>query len=154
MDMRGLWNCDNKDLRQDGYHSLSMETNTPAAIQHFTFAGRLRSIRFAVTGIRTMLASQHNAWVHAGSSVVVITAGLVFRIDRLDWCMLVLAMMAVWTAEALNTAFEHLCDVASPEFHPVVAQSKDVAAGAVLLSAIGSVVVGLLVFVPRLIAVF
>jgi diacylglycerol kinase (ATP) len=60
--------------------------------------------------------------------------------------------MAVWTAEALNTAFESLCDVASPEFHPMVERAKDVAAGAVLVAAIGSVVIGLLVFGPRLLA--
>jgi diacylglycerol kinase (ATP) len=53
--------------------------------------------------------------------------------------------MAVWTAEALNTAFEFLADVASPDFHPLVKHSKDVAAGAVLISAIGAVVIGLLV---------
>jgi diacylglycerol kinase (ATP) len=115
----------------------------------FTFTGRLRSVRFALQGIRTMLASQHNAWVHAGASVIVIIAGLICRLSTIEWCSLILAMMAVWTAEALNTAFEFLCDVASPEFHPMVARSKDVAAGAVLLSAIGSVAVGLLVFVPH-----
>jgi diacylglycerol kinase (ATP) len=115
----------------------------------FTFTGRLRSVRFAVQGIRTMLASQHNAWVHAGSSLAVIIAGLIFRLGTIEWCGLILAMMAVWTAEALNTAFEFLCDVASPDFHPMVAKSKDVAAGAVLLSAIGSVAVGLLIFIPH-----
>ncbi len=125
------------------------DTNIPTT-PAFTFTGRLRSVRFAIQGIRTMLASQHNAWVHAGSTAAVIAAAAVLRVDRLEWCMLILAMMAVWTAEALNTAFEFLCDVASPEFHPMVARSKDVAAGAVLLSAIGSVAVGLLVFVPHL----
>jgi diacylglycerol kinase (ATP) len=118
---------------------------TPA----FTFTGRLRSVRFALQGIRTMLASQHNAWVHAGSTVAVIVTGVVLKIERIEWCMLILAMMAVWTAEALNTAFEFLCDVASPEFHPLVAKSKDVAAGAVLLSAIGSGAIGLVVFIPH-----
>jgi diacylglycerol kinase (ATP) len=97
-----------------------------------------------------MLGGQHNAWLHAGSTVAVITAGLVLRVDRFEWCALVVAMMAVWTAEALNTAFEFLCDVASPGFHPLVAKSKDVAAGAVLLSAAGAVVIGLLIFVPHL----
>ena len=115
----------------------------------FTFTGRLRSVRYAVRGVRTMLGGQHNAWVHAGGTAVVTAAGLVFRVDRFEWCALVVAMMAVWTAEALNTAFEFLCDVASPEFHPMVAKSKDVAAGAVLLSATGSVVIGLLVFIPH-----
>ena len=56
--------------------------------------------------------------------------------------------MAVWTAEALNTALELLADVASPEFHPLVEKAKDVAAGAVLISAIGSVIIGLLVLGP------
>ena len=61
-----------------------------------------------------------------------------------------LAVMAVWTAEALNTAFEFLADVASPNYHPLVGKAKDVAAGAVLISAIGAVVIGLLVFGPHL----
>jgi diacylglycerol kinase (ATP) len=56
--------------------------------------------------------------------------------------------MAVWTAEALNTALEFLADVASPEFHPLVGKAKDVAAGGVLISAIGSVGIGLLVLGP------
>jgi diacylglycerol kinase (ATP) len=126
-----------------------MEDRETQPVVQFTFTGRLRSVRFAVQGIRTMLASQHNAWVHAGSSAAVIIAGFIFRLDRVEWCALILAMMAVWTAEALNTAFEFLCDVASPEFHPMVARSKDVAAGAVLLSAIGSVVVGAIIFGPH-----
>ena len=115
----------------------------------FTFTGRLRSIHFALRGIRLMLVSQHNAWVHAAATVAVCAAGFAFRVTRGEWCWLIVAMMAVWTAEALNTAFEFLCDVASPEFHPGVEKAKDVAAGAVLISAIGAVVIGLLIFGPR-----
>jgi diacylglycerol kinase (ATP) len=131
-----------------------MEQSLPIQPSSFTFTGRLRSVRYAVRGVRTMLGGQHNAWLHAASTVAVIAAGLVFRVDRFEWCALVVAMMAVWTAEALNTAFEFLCDVASPGFHPLVAKSKDVAAGAVLLSAVGAVAIGLLVFVPHLRHVF
>ena len=115
----------------------------------FTFTARLRSVRYAVRGVRTMLAGQHNAWVHAGSTVAVIAAGRALGVSAGDWCWLVAAMMAVWTAEALNTAFEFLCDVASPGFHPAVEKAKDVAAGGVLLSATGAVAIGLLVFVPH-----
>ena len=61
---------------------------------------------------------------------------------------MVIAIMAVWMAEALNTAFEFLADVASPEFHPLVEKAKDVAAGAVLISACGSVVIALLILGP------
>jgi diacylglycerol kinase (ATP) len=115
----------------------------------FTFTGRLRSVRYAVRGVRLMLASQHNAWVHAAATVIVTVAGFIAQLNHSEWCWLVVAMMAVWTAEAINTAFEFLCDVASPDFHPLVEKAKDVAAGAVLLSAIGSVIVGLLIFGPH-----
>lgn len=114
----------------------------------FSYTGRLRSFRFAFIGLWTMLKTQHNAWVHAAASLVVIAAGLGLRITTLDWCLLVLAVMAVWSAEALNTAFEFLADVASPEYHPTVKHAKDVAAAAVLIAAIGSVTIGGLVFGP------
>ncbi len=116
----------------------------------FSLAARLRSFVYAGRGIRIMLVSQHNAWIHAVASVSVVTAGLVAHIERLEWVVLILAMVAVWTAEALNTALEFLCDVASPDFHPLVEKSKDVAAGAVLVCAIGATTVGLLVFAPRI----
>ena len=116
----------------------------------FQFTGRIRSFKFAFVGIWTMLKSQHNAWVHACATVAVVAAGFFFGVSTAEWCWLVLAIMAVWTAEALNTAFEFLADVASPEFHPLVKHSKDVAAGAVLISAIGAVVIGLLVLGPHI----
>lgn len=115
----------------------------------FQFRDRLRSFRFAVSGVATLLKTQHNAWLHACAVVAVVSAGLYFDLSRAEWSWLVLAIMAVWTAEALNTAIEFLADVASPEFHPLVKQSKDVAAGAVLISAIGSVIIGVLVFGPH-----
>lgn len=114
----------------------------------FQFTGRIRSFKFAFIGIWTMLISQHNAWIHACATMLVVILGITFKVPPSEWCWLVLAIMAVWTAEALNTAFEFLADVASPEFHPLVKHSKDVAAGAVLISAIGSVIIGLLVFGP------
>ena len=120
-----------------------------ASDRPFTFTGRLRSVRYAVRGVRTMLAGQHNAWVHAAATVAVVVAAVILRVSRGDWCWLVAAMMAVWTAEALNTAFEFLCDVASPAFHPAVEKAKDVAAGGVLLTAVGATAIGGLVFVPH-----
>ena len=118
----------------------------------FTFTGRIRSFHHAFHGIAMMLRSQHNAWVHLVATIAVIIAGLVLQLSRGEWCWIVLAIASVWVAESLNTAFEFLCDVASPEFHPVVKQAKDVAAGAVLISAIGAVVIGLLTFGNQLIA--
>lgn len=118
----------------------------------FSFAGRIRSLKHACGGILEMLRSQHNAWLHLLASVVVIAAGIGVDVTRLEWCVLILTITSVWVCEAFNTALEFLCDVASPEFHPLVKKSKDVAAGAVLLSVVGAVIIGLLVFTPYLVA--
>ena len=115
-----------------------------------TFSGRIRSVRFAVRGIRIMVASQHNAWIHAVATGAVTAAGLVLGLSWSEWCWIVLAVVSVWTAEALNTSFEFLTDVASPNFHPLAEKAKDVAAGAVLISAMGAIIIGALVFWPKL----
>jgi len=123
--------------------SIQKSTSGP-----FSLTGRARSLSAAITGIILMLKSQHNAWLHATASIVILTVGAFFHLGAKDWCWLVIAIMAVWTAEALNTALEFLADVASPEYHPIVEKAKDVAAGAVLISATGSVVIGLLILGP------
>jgi len=116
--------------------------------QRFSFKDRIQSFRHAIRGTGLMLKSQHNAWVHATTSVLVLLFGAFLGLSPGEWCWLVIAIMAVWTAEALNTALEFLADAASPEFHPMVKKAKDVAAGAVLISATGSVVIGVLIFGP------
>jgi diacylglycerol kinase (ATP) len=125
----------------------------PEADQSLTYSGRLRSLRCAFRGIAVMLRTQHNAWLHAIATCLVLTAGALLGLNTAEWCWIVLAVVAVWTAEALNTAFEFLTDVASPTFHPLAGQAKDVAAGAVLIASAGALVIGALVLVPRLTAI-
>jgi diacylglycerol kinase (ATP) len=112
----------------------------------FGFTGRVRSFRFAFRGIALMLRSQHNAWIHAAATVAVVTAGVGLRVSAADWLWLTVAIVMVWVAEALNTAFEFLADATVAEFHPLVRNAKDVAAGAVLISAIGAATIGVMVF--------
>lgn len=119
----------------------------------FTFTGRIRSIRDALEGIITILRTQHNAWVHAAATILVVVAGIVFNVSALEWCWLIVAVVMVWVAEALNTAIELLCDVAFPDFHPVVKKAKNVAAGSVLVAAIGAVLIGLIVLGPYVVKV-
>ena len=80
---------------------------------------------------------------------MVTAAGFFFHLSPQEWCWIVLAVSIVWTAEALNTAFEFLADAASPNFHPVVRDAKDVAAGAVLITALASSVIGAIIFWPH-----
>ena len=127
---------------------MNEETEDPPPEKPFQFTGRVRSFRLAVAGIGRMLRCQHNAWIHAGATVIVIAGALLLRISAGDWCWIILAISIVWTAEALNTAFEFLADAASPEFHPLVRDAKDVAAGAVLITALAAAIIAVIVFWP------
>ena len=118
----------------------------------FSVAARMKSIGYALAGIATMLRTQHNAWLHLAATLAVVLAALGLGVSAGEWMALILAIVIVWSAEALNTAFERLCDVAHPDFHPLVKQAKDVAAAAVLIAAAGAVAVGLIIFGPRLVA--
>jgi diacylglycerol kinase (ATP) len=125
-----------------------MKRNDGAGAAGFSIGARLQSFVYAGRGVRTVL-SQHNAWIHAVATAVVVLGGVSFGLERYEWIAIVVAIVAVWTAEALNTAFERLCDVASPDFHPLVEQAKDVAAGAVLIAAVGAATIGGIVFLPH-----
>ena len=74
----------------------------------FSIAARLKSFRFAFAGIAYMLRTQHNAWLHLLATIVVLAAGFALNVSAEDWRWLVAAIVLVWTAEAVNTAFEHL----------------------------------------------
>ena len=114
----------------------------------FNFNGRIRSFRFAFEGLFFVVKTQYNAWIHLFFTLVIIGAGLFFDISKEDWSFVVFSFGMVWIAEILNTAFELLCDVTQPDFHPIVKKAKDVSAGAVLVAAITAVVTGILVFKP------
>jgi len=110
----------------------------------------IQSFTHALAGIQTLLGTQPNARIHACATAVVIAAGGIAGVSPAEWSLLVLAVMAVWTAEAFNTALEFLADAVKPEHHPLIKQAKDVAAGAVLISASGAVLIGAVVFGPYL----
>ncbi len=120
-------------------------------MSRFSFKARFKSFIYAGRGIRFILVSQHNAWVHAVATLVVCMAGVILKLSGIEWSLIILAILSVWAAEAFNTAFEFLADVASPEFHPLVKKAKDTAAAAVLIAAIGALVIGGIVFLPYLV---
>lgn len=117
----------------------------------FSVSKRARSVEFAWRGVVAVARSQHNAWIHAWATVAAMAAGLYFRVGVAEWALLTVAMVAVWSGEAFNTAVEALGDAVSPEHHPLVGMAKDAAAGAVLVSSVGAVIIGALVFVPRIV---
>ena len=75
----------------------------------FSIAARIKSISYALAGIATMLRTQHNAWLHLAATVAVVLLAFWFALPTAEWLALILAIVIVWSAEALNTAFERLC---------------------------------------------
>ena len=110
---------------------------------------RAEAFGHAFRGLREMLRSEPHARFHLCATIVVVIAAAVSRVDRYEALALVLTMALVWSLEAVNTAVEAICDLVSPEHDDRVRVAKDVAAGAVLVAALASLVVAGLVFGPR-----
>lgn len=128
------------------------EDRTPSPKKRFSLKERLRSFRHAFRGVGVIFRTQHNAWVHAVAAVIALVLGWWLRISEGEWATLVLAIAVVLAAEAFNTAVEIDIDLTSPDFHPFARDTKDVASGAVLLTAVGALMVGCIIFVPKLVA--
>lgn len=114
------------------------------------FSREAESFACAFRGIAALLKSEVHARIHLVATVAVIALGWWFEISAGEWIAVVLAIGLVWVAEALNTAIEYVADLAHPDEHPEVKKLKDLAAAAVLFSSIAALVVGLIIFLPRL----
>lgn len=112
---------------------------------------RLKSMSNAIRGIKIMFRDQYNVWIHTMVLGFVIIAGIYFNIEPLEWVFIVFASGMVFAAEAFNTAIEIDMNLTSPEFHPHARDTKDVAAGGVLISAIIALIIGVIIFLPRII---
>ena len=108
-----------------------------------------RAFRCAGRGIAYAFTSQRNLKIQWAIGAAVVIAGLILGISRADWLAVVLCITIVSVAEVVNTAIESAVDLASPEWHELARAAKDAAAGAVLLASLGSVVVGIIVFLPK-----
>ena len=115
-----------------------------------SFKKRVASFQYAFQGLKDLFKSQANARIHLVVSLLVVTAGIAFQISRMEWMVLVFCIALVLSLEAVNTAIEYLTDLVSPTINPLAGKAKDVAAAAVLWAAIGAVVIGGLVFLPKI----
>jgi diacylglycerol kinase len=109
---------------------------------------------FAFSGLWYALRTQVNMKVHITLGILAIVLGIVLRISAVEFAIIILTISGVLTLEMLNTVIELCVDLASPEYHPLAKRAKDAAAGAVLLSAILSIVIALFIFGPHLWALF
>lgn len=113
---------------------------------------RIKSFGYAIKGIAFFFSSQPNAKIHLMAGVLASGLGYTLKISNLEWVGIVFSIGAVLTTEAINTALEELVNFVSPEYHKQAGIVKDVAAGAVLITALMALVIGCIIFLPKIIS--
>lgn len=124
---------------------MSQEINTK---KEFFLLERGRSFVNASRGFRLFIKTTPNSWIQISLFILAISMGFYFKIEKLDWLIIVLVSGIVLAAEAFNTAIEIDINLTSPNYHPYAKDTKDVAAGAVLITSITAVIIGCIIFWP------
>lgn len=117
----------------------------------FSIRDRIKSFGFAFNGLKIFLLNEHNAWIHLLAVICVMIAGFALRISAVEWIAIVLTIGLVISLELVNSSIEKLADFVSPEKHKEIKAVKDFAAAGVLISAIAALVIGLIVFIPKIV---
>lgn len=119
--------------------------------EKFSIKKRIKSFVYAFNGLFLVIKNEHNARIHLLATVCVILAGFIFKISKFEWIAIIFAIGFVFVSEIINSSIEHLADFVSPEKHEKIKIVKDLAAAAVLVAAIVSVIIGLIVFLNKII---
>ena len=131
-----------------------MSDNKIPENQKFSIKKRLHSFKYAFNGLKILIKEEHNARIHIVATVLVIISGLIFKISHLEWIAVIFAIGLVLAAEILNTSIENLADFVSPDKHNRIRKVKDLAAAGVFVSAIAALLVGLFIFLPKILQLF
>ncbi|MEO7988869.1 MAG: diacylglycerol kinase family protein [Chryseolinea sp.] len=122
--------------------------------QKFSTSQRLKSFGHAFNGLKILLKEEHNARIHLVAAIMVVIAGVVLKVSTIEWIAVVFAAGFVITTEIINSSIENIADFISPEKHEKIKKIKDLAAAGVLVSAVTAVIIGVIVFLPRIITLF
>ena len=114
-------------------------------------SGRIKSVTYAVKGFYLLITTEHSIMVQLTISVLMCILGFYLKISAIEWMLQILAIGLVLTAESLNTAIEAICDYIQPNFDKKIGFIKDIAAGAVTFAALTAVVIGAIIYLPKLI---
>ena len=131
-----------------------MKNDSQMKQSKFSILERLLSFKFAFNGIKLFFKEEHNSWIHLLLTMTAITFGVWLKISLLEWVLIVFCIGFVFVTEIINTAIENICNFISPEKHSIIKRIKDLSAAAVLFSAVTSLIVGVLIFLPKLIDKF
>ncbi len=114
-------------------------------------SGRIKSVTYAVKGFYLLITTEHSIMVQLTISMLMCILGFYLKISAVEWMFQILAIGLVLTAESLNTAIEAICDYIQPNFDKKIGFIKDIAAGAVTFAALTAVVIGAIIYLPKLI---
>lgn len=106
----------------------------------------VNSFKYAIEGIISSFKTERNMKIHISAMIIVIICGILLKLDKIEWCIIIIAIVTVISAELFNTAIETVVDMMSPEKNEKAKLAKDIAAGGVLVIAIGSAIIGLIIF--------
>ena len=114
----------------------------------------IKSFAYALHGLKICFISELNFRIHTVLTIIAVILAIVFNVSIFEWMAISFCIAFVIAMEMLNTSIEKLCDVIHQEFHPGIKKVKDIAAGAVLVSAVFSLITGLIIFLPKIIVYF
>lgn len=117
----------------------------------FSFKARIRSFGYAFAGLKRFFLTEHNVWIHSVAAILAIILGFLLKISALEWVGVLFVMGLVLVAEAFNTCIEKIMDRVVPGQDEIVKYVKDLAAGAVLIAAIIAAIIGVIIFLPKII---
>ena len=120
--------------------------------ERFSIRKRIKSFSYAFAGLRVLLREEHNAWIHAAATILVVAASFLLRISYIEWIAVLIVIGMVFSAEIVNASIERIADFVSPGKDNRIRDIKDLAAAAVLVCAITAAIVGLIVFLPKIMA--
>lgn len=122
--------------------------------EKFSVKSRFGSFKFALRGLKSMLKNEHNSRIHLLAAVIALTLAVILKINRDEWALLIIVIGVVFITELLNSSLEALADLVDNEWNEKIKISKDYAAAAVIISAIIALVIGGLIFIPKILSLF
>jgi diacylglycerol kinase len=116
----------------------------------FSMKDRFGSFKFAFNGLCSLFRNEHNSWIHLLATVIAITLGIILKINYIEWSLLIIVTGIVFLSELLNSSLESLVDFIEPEWNEQIGNAKDYAAAAVFIAAVVSLIVGGIIFIPKI----
>ncbi len=116
----------------------------------FSIFRQIKSFKYAISGLKILFKNEHNSRIHFVAMILAITSGIILKISLNEWISVVFSIGIVFITETLNSAIESISDFVSPEYQPLIKNTKDFSAAAVLIAACSSIIVGCIIFLPKI----